>query len=409
MFFSENGRKMNSWKFWSCVTLSDSDYEFSMNNDLNHTNSIPLSPVPSSPPSSASSNGNLPSNAFVKGLILTKDEIISLINDFNLDPHSYRLNSSLIISAKCADYRPAKAILLCVCHHALIMHGKVSDLSICKSILEVYKSHSKKPSIIMLSYASVLSLLLNESNHDQFIEFGLHRCLASPYDSWKYNPNESIESSKLSLLCWKIVIIAILTAHNLETRKTFGDASSCEWIVQVLEELLKLSKELSLNSQSVLSGSPRISSAHAPAPVPLPNLINTFVISCCVALIHLTKDYRTNFQKISSITLDTGSRFDLFLEEILVPSRRMQYSILTDDTWSGLSLTKEYFQVNLQCSVQLPPPPPALSSLCPTSPSQLVSIPDTLTALLQRYSPTSSYFPSLVSMVYSSSNFISLL
>lgn len=347
--------------------------------------------------------GKIPSNLFVNGLILTKDEIISLIHDFNLDPHSSRLNSSLMISSKCADYRPAKAILLCVCHHALILQGKIHDLSVCKSIIEIFKAHSKKPSITMLIYASVISLILYDYNLDQFIEFGLHKYLSTLSESWKYNQIEPFDSSKLSLLCWKIIIIATLTANNLETRKVFGDSSTCETIVLLLEQLLKFSNEMSLSSGQVRSDSTRNASVTTPTTIPFPDLLNTFIQGCCVALLHLTKDYLTNFQKIISLTVKSGILFVLYLDEATIPPRRMQYSVLTDETWDALEQTRDYFKVHIQTSPKLPASPPmstfATSPIA--SPRQFPPFAESMSDLSQKFTPTSSYFYSLVSMVSS--------
>jgi hypothetical protein len=388
---------MNS--LWSCFTLEQDEETFET--EKTSLNSIPVSSK----------------QMLVNGLILTKDEIISLICDFDLDSHSNRLSSSLIISSKCADYRPAKAILLCLCNHALISFGKIPSTDICKSIVEILKFHSKKPSILMLLAAVVMALLLDDSNHSQFIEYGLHKYLAAGHEGvvWKYDQSHPYETDKLSLCCWRIVIVALLTANDLKTRRIFGDASFCELIVKVLEELLIFSKDLSLSPHSIPKRSPRSpSSTHSLTPVPLANLLNIFVAGCCVALIHLTIDYLTNFQRIQSLSVQSFPTFTSYLEDNLRPSLRMHHSLLTDDTWAVLHLTKEYFlssgPLTSPSAPSLSPSPSAFTSLNSATSSPLASPRSppppcfqAIELISRRYSSTHSAYHSLVSAVCLSS------
>jgi hypothetical protein len=376
---------------WSCFSLSEDE-------EIEESTHTTIGPCPVPPGK----------QMLVNGLMLTKDEIISLICDFDLDSHSNRLSSSLIISSKCADYRPAKAILLCLCHHALISFGKIpaSSTEICKSVLEVFKFHSKKPSILMLLSAVVMALLLDDSNHSQFIEYGLHKYLAAGHEGivWKYDRSQPYVTDKLSLCCWRIIIVALLTANDLKTRRIFGEASFCELIVNVLEELLILSKDLSLSPHSLPNRSPKSSSGHSLTPVPLVKLLNIFVVGCSVALIHLTIDYLTNFQKINTLSPQTCSTFTSYLEENLRPSLRMHHSLLTDDTWAILNLTKEYFE----CSVPLtslsaasPPISPTSQNSSPLTSPRNPPPPcfQSIELISRRYSSAHSAYHSLVSVV----------
>jgi hypothetical protein len=390
--------------FFSCLSLSDDE-------ENGFSSSLSISSGPKSGIKAAVPVRSIQKQVLVNGLVLTKDEIISLINDFDLDPHSHHISRSLIISSKCADYRPAKAILLCVCHQALTLLGKIPDHLVCKSIVEVLKFHSKKPSILMLTYASVISLLLDESNQTQFVEDGLHRFLSSTvhYEimCWKYDEKNRLDTSKMSLCCWRIVIIAILTANNLQTRRIFGESFLCELTVQVLEQLFLLSKDLSLSSPCLSFSSlqsSRHSSSHPLPPISLLNLVNIFVTSSCVALIHLSKDYLTNYQRIISIPIQHTKTFLSFLEDNLRPSLRMQYSILSDDTWTTLLLTKDYFTTtlrfssseNLPSSPDLSFPQPPLSP--PPSPHSCQSL-HAVQAISRRFSSTHPFFHSMVSTV----------
>jgi hypothetical protein len=383
----------------SCITLSDDNEEQESPpslSSLSSSSSLLFSSLSSS--GTSTEQPRIPIEAkqvLVNGLVLTQEEIISLIRDFDLDPHSHHISPSLLISSKCADYRPAKAILLCVCHQAITLLGRIPDPFVCKSIVEVLRFHSKKPSVLMLAYASVTSLLLDEANQSQFVDHGLDKLLSRPHEliCWQYDESNPLDSSKLSLCCWRIVIVAALTANHLQTRRVFGESSFCEVTLQVLEQLLILSKDLSLSSHSVsLSSSSSRSSRssasrpHLP-PVSLLNLVNIFVTGSCVALIHLSKGYLTNYQTIISIPIQQSKTLVSFLEDLLRPSLRMHYSLLTDDTWTTLKITKNYFSKSSDLSQS-----ENSSSSLDLSTSQLQS-------LSERFSSAHPYFHSIVSAV----------